>query len=100
MSKLSIIEGIDGTYEKRLKGAGITSAEDLLFTCAKKKDRMELAEVTGIPERIILKWTSQADLARIKGMGGEYPELLEAAGVDTVPELALRKADKLYEKNG
>ena len=95
MSKLSTIEGIGESYELKLKQAGISSMEGLLEACASKKGRKELAEKSGVTEKEILKWANHADLARIKGIGGEYAELLEAAGVDTVPELAQRKAENL-----
>jgi predicted flap endonuclease-1-like 5' DNA nuclease len=98
MQKLSIIEGIGDTYEKKLKVAGITRVEELLEACATKKGRTELAGKTGIAEKLILKWTNHADLIRVKGIGGEYAELLEAAGVDSVAELAKRKPDNLIEK--
>lgn len=98
MSKLSIIEGIGEAYEIKLEAAGVNSVEKLLDTCAAKKGRTELAEKAGISEKLILKWANHADLARIKGIGGEYAELLEAAGVDTVPELAMRKAENLFKK--
>lgn len=98
MSKLSIIEGIGESYEKKLKEAGISTVEKLLAACASKKGRAALTEQTGISDKLILKWANHADLARIKGIGGEYAELLEAAGVDTVPELAKRKPDKLVAK--
>lgn len=86
------------TYEAKLIDSGVKSMEKLLETCSTKKGRMELAEKTGISEKLILKWANHADLSRIKGIGGEYAELLEAAGVDTVPELATRKAENLYKK--
>ena len=98
MSKLSVIEGIGEAYEAKLEAAGVKSIEALLETCATKKGRSELAETTGISEKLILKWANHADLARIKGIGGEYAELLEAAGVDTVPELATRKSENLFKK--
>lgn len=98
MSKLTMIEGIGESYEAKLKEAGVSSMEKLLETCSTKKQRKELAEKTGIAEKVILKWANHADLARVKGIGGEYAELLEAAGVDTVPELAKRKPDNLVAK--
>lgn len=98
MARLSIIEGIGEVYETKLKAVGINSIEALLSTCATKKGRTELAENSEISEKLILKWANHADLIRIKGIGGEYSELLEAAGVDTVPELAMRKAENLYKK--
>lgn len=98
MSKLSTIEGIGDAYEAKLEAAGVKSVEALLDACATKKGRAELAEKTGISEKLILKWANHADLARVKGIGGEYAELLEAAGVDSVPELATRKAENLFKK--
>lgn len=98
MAKLSEIEGIGEAYEAKLKDAGVNSMEELLEVCSTKKGRADLAEKAGISEKLILKWANHADLARIKGVGGEYAELLEAAGVNTVPELATRKAENLYKK--
>lgn len=98
MSKLSMIEGIGESYEMKLKEAGVNSVEGLLEACSSKKGRVVLAEKTGITEKLILKWANHADLARIKGIGGEYAELLEAAGVDTVPELGKRKSENLFAK--
>ena len=96
--KLTMIEGIGESYEQKLKEAGIISVEKLLEGCSSKKSRAKLAEKSGITEKLILKWANYADLFRIKGVGGEYAELLEATGVDTVPELAKRKAESLAAK--
>ncbi|MEK0453398.1 MAG: hypothetical protein AGIKBDMD_01361 [Synergistaceae bacterium] len=82
MAKLSIIEGIGGLYEEKLNEAGVTSIEKLLEECSSKRGRAKLAEKSGIAEKLILKWANHADLFRIKGVGSEYAELLEAAGVD------------------
>ncbi|MDD2426526.1 MAG: DUF4332 domain-containing protein [Eubacteriales bacterium] len=98
MTKLSMIEGIAEANESKLKAAGVNSMEALLETGSTKKGRAELAEKSGISEKLILKWANHADLARVKGIGGQYSELLEAAGVDTVPELAMRNTHNLYEK--
>lgn len=98
MAKLSVIEGISGSYEQKLNKAGITSVEKLLEECSSKKGRTKLAEKSGITEKQVLKWANHADLFRIKGVGSEYAELLEAAGVDTVPELAKRKTENLVAK--
>lgn len=98
MAKLTTIEGIGEAYEVKLKEGGIKSVESLLEACATKKGRVELAEKVGISEKLILKWANHADLSRIKGVSGEYAELLEAAGVDTVAELATRKAENLCKK--
>ena len=98
MTRLSEIEGILGSYEEKLINAGITSIESLLKACSSKKERTALSEKTDIPDHLILKWVNRADLARIKGVGSEYADLLEASGVDTVPELAQRNAENLFVK--
>jgi hypothetical protein len=96
MAKLSAIEGVGDTYAGKLSEAGITSTDVLLTKGADPGGRKELAEKTGISEKLILKWVNQVDLARIKGISEEYGELLEVAGVDSVPELSLRNPENLY----
>ncbi len=98
MTKLAIIEGIGEAYAAKLTAKGIKSVEALLKEGATPKGRKALAEGTGISEKLILTWVNHADLFRIKGIGGQYSDLLEAAGVDTVTELATRKAANLHEK--
>jgi predicted flap endonuclease-1-like 5' DNA nuclease len=98
MAKLNEIEGIGDTYAGKLSGAGVTSTDDLLAKCATPKGRKEIAEASGIGEKQILRWANMADLFRIKGVGEEYADLLEAAGVDTVPELGQRNAANLFAK--
>jgi predicted flap endonuclease-1-like 5' DNA nuclease len=98
MASIIDIEGIGETYAAKLKEQGVATTEALLKACAGPKDRQALAEKTGISETLILKWANRADLYRIKGVGSEFSDLLEAAGVDTVPELAQRKAENLYTK--
>jgi len=98
MTKLSEIEGIGKVFEEKLKAAGIRTEEELLVACSTRDGRTELAEKSDISEALILKWANRADLSRIKGIGGEYADLLEVAGVDTVPELAQRRADNLFDK--
>lgn len=84
------IEGVGAVYAEKLKTAGITTTEGLLEKAKSPKLRKELAAATGIDESRVLKWANMADLMRIKGVGEEYSELLEAAGVDTVKELKTR----------
>ncbi len=92
------IEGIGPKYTKMLKKVGVTQTKHLLSRGASKKGRKDLATEAGLKETQILKWTNMADLMRIRGVGEEYSELLEVAGVDTVKELRNRKAENLYEK--
>lgn len=98
MAKLSDIEGIGETYATKLNDAGIGSMENLLEVCCVKKGRKEIAEKSGISEKLILNWVNRADLTRIKGVSTQYADLLECAGVDTVPELAQRNAENLTAK--
>lgn len=98
MTKISDIEGIGGNYAQKLVGLDIKTVESLLKQGAGKKGRKEIAEKSGIAEKLILKWVNRADLSRIKGIGEEYADLLELAGVDTVPELGQRNAENLCNK--
>ena len=95
MAQIEDIEGIGPQYAEKLRAAGIASAEKLLESGATAKGRDELATKTGISVKSILTWVNHADLFRIKGIAGQFSELLEAAGVDTVPELAQRNAENL-----
>jgi predicted flap endonuclease-1-like 5' DNA nuclease len=90
------IEGIGKVYGEKLRAAGVKDTDALLAACGRPKDRAALAAATGIPEALVLKFANRADLMRVKGIGEEYADLLEAAGVDTVPELAQRKAANLH----
>lgn len=96
--KIDEIEGIGPAYAEKLRAAGIKTTADLLDQCGAKKGRAALAGATGISEKLVLTWTNHADLMRIKGVAGEFAELLEAAGVDTVKELARRNAENLAAK--
>ncbi len=98
MTKLSDIEGIGPSYSEKLKEAGIGSLEKLLEICCEKKNRKTTADATGISEKLILEWVNRADLSRVKGVSTQYADLLEFAGVDTVPELAQRNAANLQAK--
>lgn len=92
------IEGIGPAYAKKLQAAGIRTTDAYLDRAKDPKGRKALAEETGIDDKRILKWANMADLMRIKGVGEEYSELLEAAGVDTVKELRNRNAENLAGK--
>ena len=96
--KIEEIEGIGPAYGKRLIDAGLKTTEALLEACATPRGRKDTAEKTGFTEKQLLKWANMADLMRIKGVGEEFSELLEAAGVDTVKELKMRKPDNLAAK--
>ena len=98
MAKLSTIEGIGAAYTAKLEEAGISTTEALLTATSEKKGRKELAATTGISEKLVLNWANRADLSRVKGISTQYADLLEFAGVDTVPELAQRKAENLQAK--
>ncbi|HNP70333.1 MAG TPA: DUF4332 domain-containing protein [Kouleothrix sp.] len=100
MAPIKEIEGIGPAYAEKLKGGGVITTDHLLEQGASAKGRATLAASTGISESLILRWVNHADLARIKGVGWEYADLLEAAGVDTVPELAQRRPENLHAKLG
>lgn len=96
--KIAEIEGIGPVYAAKLEAVGVTTTEDLLEKAATPKQRKDLAAAADIPEKLILKWANHADLFRIKGVAGQFAELLEAAGVDTVKELRHRVAANLHAK--
>jgi predicted flap endonuclease-1-like 5' DNA nuclease len=98
MAQLAKIEGIGEVYAQRLAAAGIQTTEALLKAGATPAGREEIAEKTSVSKHLILEWVNHADLFRIRGIGEEYADLLEAAGVDTVPELAQRNAENLHQK--
>ncbi len=98
MAGIKGIEGIGETYGEKLKALGIRSKAALLKAGATKKGRVDLALKSGVSEKLILEWVNRADLYRVKGIGTQYADLLENAGVDTVVELAGRKAENLVEK--
>ena len=96
--KIEAIEGIGPVFAKKLRANGVRSTGELLKRGASKKGRSALAEKTDISETLILEWVNLADLMRIKGIGEEYSDLLEEAGVDTIKELRNRVAKNLYAK--
>lgn len=98
MTKLLNIEGIGPKFAEKLQKAGVQSVEALLKSGSTPQGRKKLSETTDISGDLILEWVNHADLFRIKGVGEEYSDLLEEAGVDTVPELANRNAKNLFEK--
>ncbi len=97
MAKLITIEGVGETYARKLEEAGIRTTQMLLKKGATPAGRKEIVEKTGISEKLILEWVNHVDLFRIRGVGEEYADLLEEAGVDTVPELAQRNPENLYQ---
>lgn len=95
--KIEKVEGIGPLYAQKLIGIGIRSTGALLKAGATASGREDVAAKSGISETLILEWVNLADLCRIKGVGEEYSDLLEEAGVDTVKELRNRRPDNLYQ---
>ena len=98
MTSLLKVEGIGETYAGKLTAIGVSTTQALLDKGSTPKGRKEIAEQSGISEKLVLEWVNHVDLFRIKGVGEEYADLLEEAGVDTVVELAQRNAVNLYNK--
>lgn len=96
--KIEQVEGIGAVYAEKLAAVGIKTTEDLLAQCANSAGRKKVEEETGISHKLILKWTNHADLFRINGIAGQFAELLEAAGVDTVKEFRHRVPANLQPK--
>ena len=93
--KIEDVEGIGAVIGEKLRQAGVSDTDGLLKACRTPAQRKDLATRSGLTAKQILKFANMVDLYRVKGVGSEYAELLEAAGVDTVPELAQRRADNL-----
>ena len=98
MASIETIEGVGAKYGKKMRAAGIRSTGALLKSGASAKGRKALAEKTGFSAHQILEWTNRCDLMRVRGIGEEYSDLLEASGVDTVKELRNRNAANLLAK--
>lgn len=96
--KVKEIEGIGPVFAEKLGNAGVVTVENLLEKGATRGGRKSIAEASGIDESKVLNWVNKADLFRIKGIGPQFSELLEAAGVDTVKELKNRNAENLFQK--
>ncbi|MCB1327660.1 MAG: DUF4332 domain-containing protein [Spirochaetales bacterium] len=97
MAKLEYVEGIGKVYAKKLNGAGVRSTQALLRQGATPEGRKAISKAAGVSDKLLLEWINHVDLFRITGVGEEYADLLEEAGVDTVPELAQRKPEHLHE---
>lgn len=96
--KINEIEGIGPSYAEKLESVGMKNSDDLLESGKTPQGRKDIAEKTGISSKLILEWINLCDLIRIKGVGEEYSDLLEEAGVDTVVELSHRNAENLQKK--
>ena len=95
--KIEEVEGIGATFAAKLQEVGINTTDDMLMAGATAASRDKVAEMTGISGKLILEWTNHVDLMRINGVGSEYSDLLEAAGVDSPAELAQRNAKNLAQ---
>ena len=98
MAKLLDVEGIGPVNAEKLKNAGVGSTDSLLSMGGTAAGRKDLAAKAGVSEKLLLEWVNHVDLFRIRGVGEEYADLLEEAGVDTVVELAHRNPENLYNK--
>jgi predicted RecB family nuclease len=98
VGSIDTIDGMKRAEARTLRKTGVRTTEKLLKRAGTRSGRRELSSATGLPERSILTWVNRADLMRIKGIGEEYSDLLEAAGVETCKELRNRNAQSLLGK--
>jgi predicted flap endonuclease-1-like 5' DNA nuclease len=98
MHAIGEIEDIDGGHEAKLVGLGVRTTDDFLARAATPAGRSGLAAAVGVSDAVVLKWANCADLMRVDGIGMQFADLLEEAGVDTIPELAQRNAHNLHER--
>jgi len=95
--KIEEVEGIGEDMGGKLRAVGIATTDDLLMAGASESGRNKVEAMTGISGKQLLKWVNHVDLMRIPGVGSEYSDLLEAAGVDSPAELAQRNAANLAQ---
>ncbi|MDH3471278.1 MAG: DUF4332 domain-containing protein [Acidimicrobiia bacterium] len=98
MPSIDSIEGIGPKFATKLRKNGVRTTEALLKKAGTRKGRKDLVVTTGLSDKLMLEWVNRADLMRVKGIGSEYSDLLEAAGVDSVKELRNRTAPALSKK--
>ncbi len=96
--ELNALIGMTPEVEQKLREAGINNSDQLLDATKTPRQRQALAKQVGASARDILELANRADLARVKGIGSAYSNLLEKAGVDTVKELATRRPENLHKK--
>jgi predicted RecB family nuclease len=96
-SSISDLEGLGPGFAIQMKKVGIRTTEKLLETAKSLKGRQMLAEKTDITQDLLLRVANMIDRMRIKGVGQDYAELLEAAGVKTIKELRYRNPARLAE---
>ena len=96
--KIEDVEGIGTVTGEKLRAAGVANTDALLANSKTPAQRLALAEVSGLSEAQVLKFANMSDLYRIGGVSSEFAELLVAAGVDTIPELAQRNAENLSKR--
>jgi hypothetical protein len=97
VASLLSIEGIGAEYAAKLKASGCGSTDALLRLCGSAKGRKEMSKSYGVSEKLLLEWVNRADLMRVRGVGEEYSDLLEAAGVDSATELGKRNVPNLLK---
>lgn len=97
MASIDAVEGMSHAEATKLRKTRVRTTEALLKTASTRSGRRELSTKTGIPDKKILQWVNRADLMRVKGIGSEYADLLEVAGVDTIRELRRRNPANLLE---
>lgn len=95
MAKVDEVEGIGAAYAAKLAAAGVATTDELLECGKDAAGRQGLSQASGVSEALVLEWVNHCDLMRVKGVGSEYADLREAAGVDSVPELAQRNPANL-----
>ena len=97
MASIAAIQSMGHRNETKLRKAGVRTTDSLLKVAATRTGRRRLAKETRLQESDILSWANRADLLRITGVGSEYADLLEVAGVDTIRELRRRNPERLLE---
>jgi predicted flap endonuclease-1-like 5' DNA nuclease len=95
--EIEMIEGIGPIRSELLRNSGIKTVDDLLRVGASNLARHQLAKEVGVTDGILLKWINRGDLLRVRGVGRQYSELLESAGVISASDLSTRNPNYLHQ---
>jgi predicted flap endonuclease-1-like 5' DNA nuclease len=94
---ISKIKGIEASVQEKLEAEGIRNTDQLLEHSRTPQQRSELAHKVGTTSAALKELANRADLMRLKGVGADFSNLLEEAGVNSCKELQHRSAENLYK---
>ena len=97
MNSINSINGMTHTEATKLRRARVRTTATFLQIASTRSGRALLTKETGITSPKLLHWAKRAELMKIKNLGRDYADLLEAVGVESVSELKRRNPESLHE---